>query len=307
GKELWDPNPQLKSMALGEASVFRWRDTSGHRWVAGLLKPPNYSTGERYPLVIQTHGFTPTEFITDGSYTTAFAARPLAACGIVVLQTEDNNTHIATARESTDQLMGYASAIKELDGLGLIDPKRVGIIGFSRTGYYVEAALVEKPQLFAAASFADGSQESYLQALFWDVTATEASHIYSAPPYGAGLQEWTRRAPGFRLNRVRAPVIMTMIGPTSLIFGWEMYASLQLQKKAVDLVYIPEGRHVLQKPLERLASQQTTVDWFRFWLQGYEDPASTKGEQYRRWERLCDLQIKNNPDRPVFCVRSKTY
>jgi len=71
----------------------------------------------------------------------------------------------------------------------------------------------------------------------------------------------------------------------------EIYASLRLQKKAVDMMYIPDGQHILQKPLDRLASQQSSVDWFRFWLQGYEDPAAEKAEQYRRWEKLCDMQV----------------
>jgi hypothetical protein len=42
----------------------------------------------------------------------------------------------------------------------------------------------------------------------------------------------------------------------------------------------------LQKPQERLASQGGTVDWFRFWLQGYEDADPAKAEQYRRWREL---------------------
>jgi hypothetical protein len=45
--------------------------------------------------------------------------------------------------------------------------------------------------------------------------------------------------------------------------------------------------------MERLTSQQTNVDWFRFWLHGYEDPDPAKAAQYRRWERLRKLQQAN--------------
>jgi hypothetical protein len=45
----------------------------------------------------------------------------------------------------------------------------------------------------------------------------------------------------------------------------------------------------------------------RFWLQGYEDPDDAKADQYRRWEKLCDLQVEQNPDRPASCVRSKVH
>src|SRR4029077_21225586 len=77
-KKLWDPNPQLSGINLGQASVWRFTDPSGHEWISGLVKPTDYVAGRHYPLIIQTHGFVEHEFLTDGAYTTAFAARPLA-------------------------------------------------------------------------------------------------------------------------------------------------------------------------------------------------------------------------------------
>jgi hypothetical protein len=57
----------------------------------------------------------------------------------------------------------------------------------------------------------------------------------------------------------------------------------------VDLIYFPKGEHLLQKPLERLTSEQGSVDWFRFWLQGFEDPSSNKADQYDRWKEQSGL------------------
>jgi hypothetical protein len=48
--------------------------------------------------------------------------------------------------------------------------------------------------------------------------------------------------------------------------------------------------HVLTNPSVRLASQGGSVDWFRFWLQDYEDPVPPKAEQYARWRELRKLQ-----------------
>src|SRR5207248_2490763 len=81
---FWDPNPQLKDIRLGDVSVMRWKDRMGHEWEAGLVKPPNFVPGKRYPLVIQTHGFFKGSFMTHGSLSTAFAARELAGAGIMV-------------------------------------------------------------------------------------------------------------------------------------------------------------------------------------------------------------------------------
>ena len=67
-----------------------------------------------------------------------------------------------------------------------------------------------------------------------------------------------------------------------------------MQGKPVDLIYIPGAQHILQKPLDRFASQQGNVDWFRFWLKGEEDPSPAKADQYKRWRELRKAQEEND-------------
>ncbi len=52
--------------------------------------------------------------------------------------------------------------------------------------------------------------------------------------------------------------------------------------------------HVLTNPAVRMASQGGSVDWFRFWLQNYEDPDPAKKEQYIRWRELRKMQQEND-------------
>jgi dipeptidyl aminopeptidase/acylaminoacyl peptidase len=290
-KKIWDPNPQFSTIKLGEVSVERWKDAGGHEWVAGLIKPPDYVPGKKYPLVIQTHGFAENRFLTDGGYTTALAARPLASAGIVVFQMPYNPEHFVSPEEVPDQILGFESAIDLLASKELIDPIRVGIIGFSRTCYHVEAALIKDPTRFAAATLADGVDESYVSYLLWSpgrAQEPEQEAVYGVKPFGEGLQAWMKSAPGFGLGEVKTPLrIEAISGGLAAILGeWEIYASLSLQNKPVDLIFFPDGEHELQKPLQRLASQQGNVDWFRFWLQSYEDPDPAKTEQYARWHEL---------------------
>ena len=47
-------------------------------------------------------------------------------------------------------------------------------------------------------------------------------------------------------------------------------------------------------PAERMASQGLSVDWFRFWMQGYEDSDPAKAEQYRRWQELRKIQEESS-------------
>ena len=295
-KLLWNPNPRLETMKLGKASLYHWKDRTSYKWEGVLVLPADYEPGKRYPLVIQTHGYLPSVFVTDGLYPTAMAARALSSAGFVVLQTDNRPDHYVSLQEASDAIAAWESAIDQLDQDGVIDRRRVGVIGFSRTCWYVEQALIEHPQMFSAATVADGIDMSYMTyRLFAEgrpSMAKEYEKIIGSKPSGDGLSDWIRSAPGFQLDHVRAPLRIEAIGPISMLTEWEIYASLRQEGKPVDLIYIPAGQHILQKPLDRMASEQGNVDWFRFWLQGYQDPDPAKAAQYQRWRTLLNSDRK---------------
>jgi dipeptidyl aminopeptidase/acylaminoacyl peptidase len=288
-RQLWDPNPQFGRMRFGEASRYRWTDKAGREWSGVLVKPVDYEAGKRYPLVVQMYSYVDGQFLTDGLYPTAFAARHLASVGFVVLQIKKKPDTLSEA-DPQIHLEGYRSAIESLDAAGLVDRSRVGVVGFSWTCWYAVNALIRDPKLFAAATIADGLDNSYMQYLIFGVGAypilRQMERIRETSPFGDGLKKWMEEAPGFHLDRVQSPVRIEAINPGSVLQEWELYASLRIQNKPVDLVYFPHGTHIHQKPLERLESQQGSVDWFRFWLQGYEDPDPAKQTQYERWRVL---------------------
>ncbi len=59
------------------------------------------------------------------------------------------------------------------------------------------------------------------------------------------------------------------------------------------------GTHVMTNPTQRLASETSNVDWFRFWLKGEEDPDPAKAEQYKRWRGLRTLNQQNEKNSPA--------
>jgi dipeptidyl aminopeptidase/acylaminoacyl peptidase len=295
---IWDPNPQVKNIELGEASVYTWKDKEGREWKGGLYKPVNYKSGQRYPLVIQTHGFSESEFSPSGVIPTAFAARALAATGIMVLQTATGvagaNCPDVTPGEGPCSVTMLESAANQLVSEGLVDPDRIGIIGFSRTCFHVMEMLTKGSLHLKAASITDGVMFDYLQyILFPDRISSEADRVIGAPPFGEGLRQWLKRSPGFNLDKITPPLLVVGEGPGSLLFMWEPYAALRYLHKPVDLMMLNTDEHVLTNPAVRMASQGGSVDWFRFWLQNYEDPDPAKAEQYARWRGLRKLQKEN--------------
>jgi len=295
---IWDPNPELKNIDLGEATVYTWKDKEGRDRRGGLYRPTNFKLGQRYPLVIQTHGFVESEFRPSGLYPTAFAATELTAAGIIVLQVEEGDCVTVRPDEASCGVSAYEAAASQLVSEGLVNPERIGIIGFSRTCFYVMQTLTTNSLHIRAASITDGVMGSYLQYMIavegGSGIGHEADSMIGAPPFGEGLQLWLKRSSGFNLDKVTAPLLVVGTSPFSALFMWEPYAGLRYLQKPVDLIMLNAAHeHVLTNPGVRMASQGESVDWFRFWLQDYEDPDPEKAEQYKRWHELRKMQQEN--------------
>lgn len=288
---IYDPEPRLQQRyAFAQERLIHWRSTRGLRWQGGLFIPPNYDPHRRYPLVIQTHDFSPTQWDPEGPYTTAYAAQALASTRIMVLQIGDDNVDSVenTLREAPLQQEAIEGVIDSLARAGVIDRARVGLQGFSRTCYPVLYMVTHPRFPVAAAVVSDGPAMSYSDYLLWphDFAASTAHALYGGPPWGARLRTWLEQAPGFHLEQVNTPLRLEAASAGNSLVFWEEFAGLVRLRKPVEYYILPRGQHQLWKPWERLSSQGGAADWFRFWLRDEEDPDPAKAEQYARWRKM---------------------
>jgi dienelactone hydrolase len=88
----------------------------------------------------------------------------LSGKGFFVLQLPDpEDTFWDTTEEAPRAMAAYEGAVTYLDRKGLIDTSRVGIVGFSRTCFYLAYTLTHSKLRFRAASISDGGDGSYFQ------------------------------------------------------------------------------------------------------------------------------------------------
>ncbi|HVO45439.1 MAG TPA: prolyl oligopeptidase family serine peptidase [Steroidobacteraceae bacterium] len=294
-RAIFDPNPQFGAIALGRVRVYRWKDPHGWEDEGGLALPPDFNPARRYPLVIQTHGFNAIQFFRAGYSDTANAGRALAGRDIVVLQVhEPTSPGESIPSEGTEFGVDvYLAAVDQLAAEGVIDPDRVGISGYSYSGWLVANAITHAPGRFAAAEIANSDPitlTGYNEYVGTPQAAIVTENYVGARPYGDGLKTWMERAPSFNTDKITAPVLFQPADPWHLLSSWDMYAALRDQGKPVELQYIRTGEHNIRKPLQVLAHEEMLVDWFDFWLNGHEDPAPAKATQYDRWRHLRDLR-----------------
>lgn len=292
---ITDLNPAFRYLTLGTAEVFHWTDAEDRDWRGALVYPPDFETGRRYPLVIQTRGFRSDDaFFMDGPAPIGpFAARALANRGILVLQLPDHPEGRGQRRELYVHQKGIEGAIDALDYQSLIDRKRVGLIGVSRSGFYVDHVITFSEYDFAAAIMTDASSLNFgYYPLLFGLNAPGMIHIEDmlggAVPWGASLDTFISRTTTFNLDRVKTPLRLERYLNNKSYAGayWDKYTLMRRLGKPVELILYPKANHATINPAARMASAGGSVDWFVFWLKGEEDSSPAKAEQYRRWRKL---------------------
>jgi dipeptidyl aminopeptidase/acylaminoacyl peptidase len=292
---LLDLNPQFNELKFGKVEEIKFFGAGHHEVRAGLYFPPDYDSGKKYPLVVQTHGFDPGSFWIDGSFTTGFAAQALASRGLLVLQVPDRHDEsMETPEEAPRMVETLERAIEYVDRLGILDRERLAIVGFSRTGLYVHYMLTHSRLHFRAAVIADGSDGGYSQYLqflgAYPYTASDSESINGGVPFGSGLVNWLRHSPEFLIDTVETPLMVQVATPEFLPGQWAEFKALRRLGRPVEMLYLPTGTHILEKPWDRLTSQKGTVDWCLFWLKEKEDGSPENSEKYARWRRMRESQ-----------------
>lgn len=296
---VWNPNPQLATLSLGSASIYKWNDHAGRKREGVLVLPANYDPKLKYPLVIQTHGFNRDRFFADGKFTTGSGGQALVAKGVILFQMDMPLTYYSDPRDGEFAIDGLQSLIESLSSMGAIDPQKVGIIGFSYTCFHVLYAITHYPDMFAAAAITDGNNMSYVQYVLGlspqkTVAQDDLEQTNGGVPFREGMQAWLRNAPGFNLNKVRTPLLIVSLERGELISQWETFSLLRRLNKPVHLIWFKPERapHILVKPRERFISQQSAVDWFDFWLNGHEGSNPTDISDFLKWRELRRLATK---------------
>jgi hypothetical protein len=171
---------------------------------------------------------------------------------------------------------------------------------------FVEYALTHAPDFAAAAVVSDGNDYGLWEYLSYQEFASGALTNQYTALYGGTLSQvpkvWLAEAPDLLGAKLKTPLRIQLHGLEGVLEQWGIYAAARANKTPVELAYYPDI-HSLLRVADRRSSLSGSLDWFRFWLEGYEDPDPAKRGQYASWERLCGEQLASG--RQTSCARSR--
>jgi dipeptidyl aminopeptidase/acylaminoacyl peptidase len=324
---LVDLNPEFRNIRVGRAERIEWKlpELSGE--LAGtfperaggyIIYPPDFDRQKKYPVFIEPYAFAG----FSGSVGQENPLQVYAASGMVVLSfayPHPWKAHELFGRDtqkklySMEQGFPYMTMLMESTSRGLdtaaergfIDLTRVGI-GSISMGTLVPLHMLQHKDRFTAMTIAAGSwsaNEYYWPTRKGRELATMIQNEWRPKPVGEGLEFWRRLDIAEHIDKVEAPILMHHSLSEAHI-ALRFMRHLDDEGKPYDAYVFTNELHSKWQPAHLHAIQQRNVDWFRFWLQDYEDSASDKQEQYQRWRVLREMQCRNPRSLRDYCGRS---
>ncbi|WP_355506889.1 Atxe2 family lasso peptide isopeptidase [Xanthomonas cannabis] len=282
---LFDPNAALAAdMAKATpARLLQWTDSRGRHYSGQFFAARGHTDGQ-VPLFVTYYscpGFV------RGGVGDEWPLAAFAQLGIAALCINQLPGYTMDAVERHGQgLAAVESAVDLLSSHAGIDRTRVGMGGLSFGGAVTLWTATES-NLLAAASVANpvvspsyylfGSMkgEPFLKGLreMWGLGAPEQTP-----------ERWKALSPAFKLERIRAPILFQH-SEQEYLYALDYVIPL-LRAQRAELYVFPNEPHQKFQPRHKLAVYARNVDWFRFWLQDYQDDAPEKAAQYARWRAI---------------------
>ena len=263
-------NEWLREVRLGAVEDFSSRSADGTEVHGLVARPPDFAAGKRYPTILWIHGGPNMQ----DEHAFRFERHFLAARGFVVLSV---NYRGSSGRGSAFQKAIFADwgnkevqdllgAVDEAIRMGVADPDRLGIGGWSYGGILTDYVIARDPRFKAAVSGAS----SALQLSMYGTDEYILQYESELGPPWKSRDLWLRLSdPFFHADRIRTPTLFmggTRDFNVPLAGAEQMYQALRSLGVETRLVIYPDQHHEIgplsyqQDRLERYAS------WFARFL-----------------------------------------
>jgi len=270
-----------------------------------ILYPPDFDSTRKYPVFVAPYSAGGFQRGDVGDEHPLFA---YAANGILVVHTSypfaiqmnKSSNDVEKALFSSEQDFPYLntmmkSTLRALDVVskrGIVNEGRVGIGGISQASGN-SLYMLWKEDRIAAASVGGGYLGPWMYYSWTPRSRSESGEWYPGATLD-GLKWWNPIDVAQHVDKIKAPILFN-IPDQEIAANTTLLRHLEDAHKPFDAYVFPGEYHEKWQPAHRLAIYQRNLDWFRFWLQDYEDPSSAKVEQYVRWRELRKLRVPAPP------------
>ena len=274
-RQLTDPNPQTRQLALGDEEEISWKSTDGTMVGGVLTKPVGYKQGERYPLIVAIHGGPAGADIL--SFNGGYGSQVYAGAGYAVLKPNYRGSTNYGFKHKTDIVgnyfqRGYEDIMTGVDYLiaqGIVDGSRMGALGWSAGGHWSNWILTHTDRFKAISTGAGTSNwiSMYAQS---DVQRNRQFYLGDKLPYDDFDAYWVQ-SPLKYIKNAKTPTMIHVVegdprvpSPQSI----ELHMALKQLGIPTELYMYPGNTHGIPDPRNQLVKSVSEMAWMDYYVRG---------------------------------------
>ncbi|HXV64862.1 MAG TPA: S9 family peptidase [Vicinamibacteria bacterium] len=286
---LTDFDAQLADFALGRREVISWESTDGTTIEGVLVKPADFDSNKKYPLLFKIHG-GPTGVDSQqklpGSDRRYYPIERFVAKGALVLMVNYRGSagYGAGFRALNVRNLGVGDAWDVESGLdrlidqGIVDPERVGTMGWSQGGYISAFLTTHSSARFRAASVGAGISDWMTYYVNTDIHPFTRQYLKDDPWDDPAIYQKT--SPITYIKRARTPTLIQHGENDPRVpipNAYELYQGLRDQNVPVRLAIYKGFGHAIDKPKSNRAVMTHNEEWFSKWI--WEETAESSSPE----------------------------
>ena len=296
-RTLFDPNPQISQLRLGETQRLYWTNAAGLEVYGDLVLPIGHVQGRRYPLVVvqyDTRGFLrggtgdeyPIQVFAARGYAVLSISRPIA-WGAHLGETSEQavgRANLAGFAERRSLLSAIEAGVHLVVARGIADPARIGITGLSDGASSAAFALIHS-RIFSAAAISSCCMDTTLPTRVGPGAARYFHSVGYPRLTDEGRAFWQSLSIACNAARIRTPLLL-QLADSEYMSALESFTALREVGAPADMFVFPEEHHVKWQPSHRLAIYERALDWFDYWLLDRRSSAPVRQSELVHWDAL---------------------
>jgi dipeptidyl aminopeptidase/acylaminoacyl peptidase len=274
-RKLTNITGQVKEWKLGTVEVVSWKSQDGATIEGILHKPADYDPTKKYPLLVMIHGGptgTSEPRLSPNEY--AYPVQAFLSKGALVLEPNYRGSagYGAAFRALNVRNLGVGdmwdvmSGVDSLIAKGMVDPNRLGAMGWSEGGY-ISAFLTTHSDRFKAISVGAGISDWMTYYVNTDITPFTRQYLHATP--WSDPEVYAKTSPITTVQQAKTPTLIQQGSNDKRVpvpDSFELYRGLQDQGVPARLILYTGFGHGINKPKPQRALLQANLDWFSFYI-----------------------------------------
>ena len=275
---LTNPNPQVASLALGEAEEITWKSKDGKMVGGVLLKPVGYKAGQRYPLIVAIHGGPAGADVLG--FNGGYGSQIYAGDGYAVLMPNYRGSTNYGEQHRLDIVgdyfkKGYEDIMSGVDYLiaqGIVDGTKMGALGWSAGGHWSNWILVSTDR-FKSISTGAGTMNWISMFAQSDVQRNRQEYLGGKLPY-EDFEPYWKQSPIRYIKNAKTPTMIHVVDGDPRVprpQSEELHMALKKLGVPTEFFVYPGNTHGIPDPRNRLLKSVAEKAWMDKWILGKGD------------------------------------